>query len=806
MTKAKFLTLLALLVSTVTLLYGQSNNATLKGRIKDQSGLPIDMVNIGLRDYPMIGTSSNRQGEFSLRIPAQRDVVVVFSALGYTTVLDTIRAEAEENIFLEIQMPATDLELAEVVVTEQRRQGVNITRIDPRLLENITDAATGAVEALLKTQPGVSSNNELSSQYSVRGGNFDENLVYVNDIEIYRPFLIRAGQQEGLSFINSDMVSSIEFSAGGFSAKYGDKMSSVLDIKYRKPSDFRGSASASLLGATAHFEDVALKGRLSHISGIRYKTNRYMLGGLDEKGDYDPRFLDFQTYITYQLSERFSISFLGNLAQNQYNFVPQTRETTFGTWQTPLNTRIYFDGREVDDFKTYLGALSASYYPKPSLNLKFIASAYYATEQETYDILGEYYLNELERNMSSEEFGDSVLNLGVGAFLNHARNYLDAFVYNFSHRGAWNSEKHLVNWGVQFQREEINNQINEWIYRDSTGYSLPYSDNQVLLYYKLNSQSKLASNRFTAFAQDTYSIPLGTGDLYMTGGIRLNYWDFNNELLISPRVSFNYYPEWENKMSFSLSGGMYHQSPFFKELTNREGEIVRDIKAQRSYQIVAGSDYLFNAWDRPFRFTTEAYYKYMSRIIPYQVDNVRIRYLAGEEATGYATGLDMKINGEFVSGVQSWASLSFMETKEDILNDNHGFIPRPTDQWLNFSLFFQDYLPGNPSYKMQLSGFYGSRLPTGPPHGERYQDVFRMPPYRRIDLGFSKVLISSTNPVNHNFLRNISDLWISLEVFNLLNINNTISYFWVSSLWGDQFAVPNYLTDRKINLKLTVRF
>ena len=784
---------------------GQSNNATLKGTVKDESGVPLDMVNIALKDYP-VGTSSNRKGEFLLRIPAQKQIVVVYSSIGYMPVLDTIVAGIEENVFREISMKVFNQQLAEIIVQEQRRNSGNITRLDTRFLDLIPGASTGAVEALIKTLPGVSTNNELSSQYTVRGGNFDENLVYVNDVEIYRPFLIRSGQQEGLSFINSDLVSTVNFSAGGFDAKYGDKMSSVLDIKYRKPSEFRGSASMSLLGATAHFEDVALKGRLSHISGIRYKTNRYLLGSLDEQGEYDPNFIDLQTYITYQFSGKFDISFLGNVAQNEYKFIPETRETTFGTWQTPLNTKIYFDGQEIDDFKTYLGALTANYHPNPTLNLKLIASAYYATEDETYDITGQYYLNELERNMSSEEFGDSVLNLGVGTFINHARNYLDATVYNFSHRGAYNSEKHLVNWGVKFQHEKIDNKINEWIYRDSTGYSLPYSGSEVKLFYTLNSKSKTSTNRFTGFIQDTYSLPFASGDLYLTGGIRFHYWDFNDELLVSPRASIRYYPDWDNKISFSLSTGFYHQSPFFKELLNSDGSINYKQEAQRSFQVVAGTDYVFNAWDRPFRFTAEAYYKRLSRLIPYQIDNVRIRYLAEQEASGYATGLDMKINGEFVSGMQSWASVSVMSTREDIKGDGHGYIPRPTDQWMNFSLFFQDYLPGNPSYKMQLSGFYGARLPIGPPNSERYMDTFRMPAYRRIDLGFSKVIISASNPVNRDFFRHINDLWLSLEVFNLLNINNTISYFWVSSNSGDQFGVPNYLTGRKVNLKLTVKF
>ncbi len=801
----KRLFILTLLIVASYASYSQSNNATLRGVILDQDGQPLDMVNIGLQDYPL-GTSSNREGRFLLRVPAGREIVVVFSSLGYATVVDTINILPDDNLSLEVVMPAADLELAEVVVTERRRNNGNVTRIDPRFLNILPDAATGGVEALIKTLPGVSTNNELSSQYTVRGGNFDENLVYVNDIEIYRPFLIRAGQQEGLSFINSDMVSTIDFSAGGFNARYGDKMSSVLDIKYRKPSIFRGSASVSLLGATAHFEDVAMNGRLAHISGIRYKTNRYMLGGLDEKGEYDPQFLDFQTYITYRFTENFDVSFLGNASQNQYEFIPQTRRTTFGTWDRPYNATIYFQGQEVDDFKTYLGALSANYHPNLNLNLKFILSAFNTSEEETYDILGEYYLNQLERNMASEEFGDSVLNLGVGAFLNHARNYLDAQVYSFSHKGAYNSEKHLINWGFKIQHEQIEDQINEWIYRDSTGYSLPYSDKDVLLYFTLNAQNKISSNRVTGYVQDTWSVPTGNGDMYFTGGVRMNYWDFNNELLLSPRISVSYYPEWENKISFSLSGGMYHQSPFFKELKNLDGSVNENVKAQRSYQIVAGSDYIFSAWDRPFRFTTEAYYKYMDRLIPYQVDNVRIRYRGEQQAIGYATGIDMKVNGEFVSGLQSWASLSFMKTEENIIGDNYGYIPRPTDQIMNFSLFFQDYLPGNPSYKMQLSGFYGARLPTSPPHAELYNLIFRMPPYRRIDLGISKVIISASNPGKNRLVRHINDMWVSLEVFNLLNINNTISYFWVSSIQGDQYAVPNYLTNRKINLKLSVKF
>lgn len=800
----KIITLLFLFILCTGALYGQRNNATLRGVIRDTEGKPMDMVNVALKSFPL-GTTSNRKGEFILRIPAEREIIIVYSSIGYGAAFDTIRAEIEEDIKREITLNISEQVIDEVTV-QQRRNSDGLVRIERKFLDVLPNAGSGAVETLIKTLPGVSSNNELSSQYSVRGGNFDENLVYVNDVEIYRPFLIRSGQQEGLSFINSDMVSTIDFSAGGFDAKYGDKMSSVLDIKYRKPSDFRGSASISLLGASAHFEDVALKGRLSHITGIRYKTNQYLLGSLDEKGEYDPKFLDIQSYITYRVTDQFDISFLGNIAQNTYRFVPETRETTFGTWNAPLNTKIYFSGQEVDDFQTYTGAFSANYHPTNDLNLKFIVSAFQTNESETYDIMGQYFLNQLERNMASEEFGDSVLNLGVGSFINHARNKLNASVYSVAHKGAYNSDNHLINWGLKFQHEDITDQINEWIFRDSTGYSIPYSDSEVLLYYTLNSQNSISSNRLSGYIQDVWNTPVQNGNLYVTGGIRFQYWDFNNEIFLSPRFTLSYYPEWKTKMSFRLSAGMYSQSPFFKELKLTNGELNYDTRAQRSYQLVTGTDLLFTAWNRPFRLTTEAYYKYMNRLIPYQVDNVRIRYLPEQEATGYATGLDMKVNGEFVSGLQSWASMSIMQTQEDIWYDGHGYIPRPTDQRFNFSLFFQDYFPGNPSYRMSLSGFYGSRLPVGPPNSERHQDVFRMPPYRRIDLGFSKVLISSENKVNRQILRYINDMWISLEVFNLLDINNTISYFWVSSLEGDQFAVPNYLTGRRFNLKLSVRF
>ncbi len=795
-----------ILFLSVTGIFAQSNNATLFGKVTDETGKPLELSNISLKNSN-IGTVSNRDGVYLLRIPAKKPVVIVYSMIGYQTVEKTITAAEELRFELNVSLRQIDQEIDEVQITQHRRNKTNMNRIDAKYLTSMTDAGTGGVEALIKTLPGVSSNNELSSQYSVRGGNFDENLVYVNDIEVFRPFLIRAGQQEGMSFINSDMVSSIEFSAGGFDAKYGDKMSSVLDIKYRKPTGYAGTVSASLLGGSLQLEDLSKNGKFSHITGIRYKTNRYLLGTLDEKGEYNPRFIDAQTYLTYKFSPSFDVSFLGNLAQNRYNFIPQTRKTSFGTFKKAYNATIYFEGQEIDQFVTATGALVANYHPGDRLNMKFIASSFQSKEEETYDILGQYYLNELERNLGSENLGDSVLNIGVGTFLNHARNYLNATVFGLEHKGAYNSEHHLLNWGVKAQVEKINDRMNEWILRDSTGYSIPYDGKEIKLFSTTNTNFTLNSTRLTAYIQDTYQIPLRKGSLYATAGIRTQYWSYSSEFLLSPRGTLRYFPDWDANFVFHLSGGIYDQPAFYKELKDRKGTIYPDSKAQRSSQVVLGTDYIFTAWDRPFKFTSELYYKFMTNLTPYQVDNVRIRYMPDQKANGYAAGLDMKVNGEFVSGIESWASLSVMKTEEDILYDGHGYIPRPTDQRVNFSVFFQDYFPGNPTWKMHMTAFYGSRLPTGPPNSERYLDVFRIPPYRRIDLGFSKVLINRDHPkYRYKALNSIKDMWLSLEVFNLLGINNTISYLWVANNTGDMYGVPNYLTKRKLNFKLTVKF
>ncbi|PTN09814.1 carboxypeptidase-like regulatory domain-containing protein [Mangrovibacterium marinum] len=786
-------------------LHAQMLNALLSGTVSSDKGEALAEVNISLKGYP-IGTTTDKNGHYTLQIPVNRQLTIVFSMIGCQTQEQTLQVKASDQIKLDIQLAESNENIAEVTVRQQRAQQ-NMSRIDPQFGAVIPDASSGAVEALIKTLPGVSTNNELSSQYSVRGGNYDENLVYVNDIEVYRPFLLQSGQQEGLSFINADLVSSIEFSSGGFDAKYGDKMASVLDIRYRQPKSFAASASASLLGGALHVEDASKNKKLSFIGGARYKTNRYLLNSLDEEGDYNPDYTDLQAYVTYRFSDAFDISFLGNMASNDYLFIPQTRTTSFGTWTQPLQAKVYFNGQEKDHFNTKLGALAFNFHPDNQLNLKFIFSAFNTNEEVSYDIEGQYYLNELERDWSTSGTGDSILNLGVGSFLNHARNKLDATVFSITNKGAYNSEEHLLNWGIKFQFEDVDDRVNEWVMRDSTGYSLPYSPTEVLLYSSSNTDNQFSSWQASAHLQDTWAIPMESGKLFLTSGLRANYRECSGEFLLSPRVSASYVPDWERQFIFHLSGGRYVQPAFIKELKDRTGNVYPDTKAQKSWQLVAGSEYLFQAWDRPFRFKSELYYKYFSNLTPYQVNNVQIQYLADQQATGYAAGLDLSIHGEFVSGVQSWASISLLQTEENVKGDGHGWIPRPTDQLLTFSLFFQDYFPGDPSYKLHLAAFYGSRLPSGPPNGERYMDNFRMPPYRRIDLGISKSIINavSTEPKSA-LLKKIKELSLSLEVLNLLGIKNTVSYFWVSSHYGDMYGVPNYLTERKLNLRLSLKF
>jgi len=813
----------------------------LLGKITDAQGNPLEFVNIAISGSAA-GASTDAKGNFELTIPANKDVSIIITSIGYDKETINLRLAPGEKRIIARSLRESTTVLADVVVEDQQLRTTNLTRINPKNAQ-IIPSVSGGIEALIKTLPGVSSNNELSSQYSVRGGNYDENLVYVNDIEIYRPSLVRSGQQEGLSFLNSDMVSSILFSAGGFDARYGDKMSSVLDIRYKRPTTFAGSFSASLLGASAHLEGASDNHRFTYLMGVRQKSNQYILGGLETKGEYRPSFTDVQGLVTYDLNEQVELSFLGNYARNVYNLIPETRETKFGTQDMPLRLTIYFDGKEADQFNNYMGAFSFTYKPRQNTQLRWTVSAFQSHESETYDIQGQYWIANLQ-NSSSDSI-EVTETSGIGTFLNHARNYLDATVINAEHRGAISGSSNYLQWAVKYQHEIIDDKMNEWEMIDSAGYSIPYPGGipgqpgytgSLTLAESVLSKNFLSSNRYSGFMQNMFLLDGDSTHVSITAGLRANYWDVNKQLLISPRATFSYKPNWQKDILFRLSGGLYYQPPFYRELRDFEGNLNTSLKAQTSIHFVAGSDWNFLAWDRPFKFVTEIYYKYLDNLVPYEVDNVRIRYYAKNNAHGYATGIDMKVNGEFVKGIESWVSLSIMQTQEDIKDDFYynyynkadslivpgrtvdqapvdsliqypGYIPRPTDQRVNFGLFFQDYLPRNPTYKMHLMLMFGSSLPFGAPGTPRYTQIFRMPPYRRVDIGFSKQIKSEDSQLRPgNFINYFKTIWISAEIFNLLQVNNTVSYIWVKDFQNRQYAVPNYLTSRQLNIKLLVTF
>jgi len=814
MHKVHLITLSILLSSTI---YSQ----TINGHITDKKNNSLQSVNISILNHSK-GSTSDINGRYSIQVPANKSIVIAYSFIGHQMEKIRIPMLKKGQIYtLDIQLKSSSTLLEDVIITDQKNRKESFSRIKPKHV-SILPGSSGGVEAILKTLPGVSSANELSSQYSVRGGNFDENLVYVNGIEVYRPFLIRSGQQEGLSFVNTDMVGSILFSAGGFGAKYGDKMSSVLDITYKKPRETLGSLQLSLLGGSAYFQAITQNRRLSYLVGARHKTSQYLLNSLDTEADYIPRFSDLQAFINYEINTNWKISFLGNISKNEYRMIPKNRETEFGTVNEALKLKIYFEGQEVDKYETYFGALNTSYKPNNALQIQFTASAFQTFEQENFDILGEYWLYQLENNIGSDDFGDIAFNRGVGKYINHARNNLNANVKNLSHKGNYTKESLEFDWGIRIQKEEIKDKISEWNLIDSAFFNLPHPEDnignnanpnqQIIMSNLLKTNINISSYRNSGYMQISKDI----GTLTINAGTRGSYWTFNEELIMSPRISLAYAPIWKNDIVLRAASGIYYQSPFYKELRTTEGEIKNNIQSQKSTHYVLGTDYLFYSWGRPFKWITEIYYKKLENLIPYKVDNVRIQYLPNNLSNGYANGIDMKINGEFVSGVESWASLSIMKTEEDILGDAEvddngnlveiGYIPRPTDQRINFSMFFQDYIPNNPNYKMHLNLVYGTGLSFGPPNSEKHQDILRIPDYRRVDIGFSAILKAESKRSKIKWLNIFNNIWISAEIFNLLDINNTVSYLWISDITGREYAVPNYLTARQINAKLIINF
>lgn len=824
-------TYILLLIGIVS--FGQT--ATISGTIRDDEGISIPGVQIAVLEDGSKITTSDTNGNYSLTVPAEKEITLSIYNISYKQVNQKFKLKDGESKTFNTRL-AVKNNIGEVNVVSENRS-TEIVRIDPKNIFYIP-SPSGNIEDIIKTQIGVSSNNELSSGYSVRGGNFDENLVYVNDIEVYRPFLARSGQQEGLSFANPDMVSNINFSAGGFEAKYGDKMSSVLDITYKKPLKFAGTVSGSFLGGSLYLQGVSKNRVVAWSLGSRYKSNAYLLKSMDTKGEYRPRFYDVQSFITFTLNEKWSIEFLGNVSNNQYLVIPANRETTFGTVNNAVKLSIYFDGQELTQYTTMMGGLSTIYKPNNRTKLKLITSAYKAQEEEKYTVQGQYYIDQLEADFGKDNFGQVAFNRGIGTFLNNGRNRIDATVLNIEHKGTHRFGSHSeVLWGARYQHESIEDKLSEWRTIDSAGYVAPYNATEINLMDVVKSKIHLETNRVQGYLQYLYSRQLKDSSLLtVTGGVRANYWDFNKQTVISPRVTLSYKPNWKRDVVFKASWGYYYQPPFYREMRGFDGKLNGTIKAQQSIHYLLSGDYNFKMWQRPFKVILAGYYKEMKDLIPYEIDNTRIRYFAKNNSIGYTEGIDLRINGEFIKGIESWATIGVLKTMENISGDRKvtyfnsdgdtivngytfntkavdssvvypGYIPRPTDQRVTFGMFFQDYIPKLPSCKMYLNMQFGTGLPFGPPGHERWKQVFRMPPYRRVDIGFAYQIIKEDKPLpKSSVFHHLKGMFISIEIFNLLQVNNTVSYTWITDVTNRQYAVPNYLTRRTLNLKLQVKF
>jgi hypothetical protein len=825
----------------------QAQLAEIKGKIYDEKGDPLPYANVVVKGMEHIWNISDDKGTYSLKVPSDIQLEIEITAINMQRKVLSVQLTDGEVKQMDVLMKGKVFDEV-LITTDRKREEISTVQIELKDVFTMPNPS-GSIEAFLVAQAlGVQKNNELSSAYSVRGGNFDENLVYVNDFEVYRPFLIRSGQQEGLSFVNADLVDNVSFSSGGFQAKYGDKMSSVLDVTYRRPKEFRGSASASLLGGSVHLEGADKSRRFTYATGLRSRTSRILLSSQDIKGQYAPAFLDVQSFFTYQVSEKFHFEYITNYSRNKFDFIPENRTTDFGLVNFQTRFQVFYEGQQNDNYQSFMNGLAGVYKPKNNLEFKWMASAYAMNEKERFDIIGDYFLGEVETDPSSENVGEVKYQLGSGTFHDWARNELITNVYNGAFKGAWFSGNHSVRFGVDYKREIIRDKLNEWERLDSAGYSLPFSETEVLIFDVFKAEPfDLSSNRFSAFFQDTWHIGGDSGIVSINYGARIQYWDVNKEWVVSPRAQFSFRPALKRDIVFTAASGLYQQPPFYREMRNQSGQVNLDLRAQKSAHFLVGMDYAFTAWNTPFRFITEAYYKYLWDIVPFKYENVLIRYFGTNNSKGYAAGIDMRLHGELAKGAESWVSLSLMRTEEDILDDFFtryiiektkeeangqivnetmdtvsvenvfpGYIPRPTDQRVSFTVFFQDYIPKAPFLKVHMSLVFGTGLPFGPPVNTRYQDTFRIPPYRRFDIGFSAQLydklrkIEKGKPVKAagDFIK---QAWLSLEVFNLFGIENTVSYFWVNGLdirTGEfgRFAVPNYLTNRRVNLRLRVDF
>lgn len=801
-------TALLVLITIIPAFLQAQQTSRLTGKITNQNGEPLAGTAV-VELTTGKGVLALSDGTFSIAVEPGRDLIIEFSFIGYIKDTLFIRLQPGETLVKNVSLRELPQQVGQVVVESWYDRAEALQQIHLRSLDHIP-LPSGNIESLLTTL-GASSRNEMSAQYSVRGGNFDENLIYVNGVEIFRPMLVKAGQQEGLSFINPDLVSSIQFAAGGFDARYGDKMSSVLDIRYKRPSMRAGSVSASFLGASAHLEGSTNNNKLTYITGVRYKANQYLLKTLQTEGNYKPRFFDVQSFLTYKPAEKLEISFLGNISINTYQVIPQSRETAFGTFQQPLNFTVFYEGQEMDRFATYLGALTFDYRQNEQLSFRLSGSAYNTYEKITYDILGQYRIDLLDNTPGSETAGDSILNLGIGGNLLHARNYLNATIYNLNFSGSYLQPGNSLQFGFSSQREQFTDRIREWELIDSAGYSIPYSDEILELRNVVFSQNEINAYRFTAFLNDIALFHAGRDEILVNAGIRLNYLTTNRQLVVSPRLRVNYLPDWRKNISFHVSAGYYHQPPFYKEMRDPGGKVHENVKAQVAMHFLGGTTMDFLLWKRPFRFSTEAYYKRLKNLIPYVIDDVEIQYLPQYVANGFATGIEFKLNGEFVKDAESWATLSFLQTYEDRENDNYGYYPRATNQLVNFGLYFQDYFPYNPSYRVHLNIYYGSRLPYNSTNYDMPEKYFHLQSYRRIDIGISKSFMTDRHGNRRILSENLKDISVSLEVFNLFGFKNQASFQWVKTVSNQEgipniFAVPNYLTGRLLNLRVAVKF
>ena len=760
---------------------------TLKGKVVDEEEHALELVTVSCLAQGKV-TMTNLKGEFSIDLQSADSVEVRFTMVGYGARKRVFRRPKGKINVQIVMRPAAEIQ--EITVTERRRQTSQTEQLDRKDLQQTPSASGNAVEELIQQQAGVSTHNELSAQYNVRGGSFDENSVYINGIEVYRPLLISSGQQEGLSVINPDMVEKIGFSTGGFEAKYGDKMSSALDITYRRVKEFEASATASLLGASGYVGYGNSRFSMSH--GLRYKTNRYLLSSLETTGEYNPNFLDYQTYISYQPNKRWAIDFIGNISENHYNFTPEDRETSFGTLADAKSFKVYFDGQEKDIFRTLFGAIGITRHFGDRTRIKLLTSAFYTKESERYDIMGQYWLDD---SQSSE-------NLGVGTYMEHARDYLTSDVVSIKLTGNHRTNHHDIEAGLTYKIEHIKEQSGEYEMRDSSGYSIPHSADRLDMIYTLRAKNDVKSHRIEAYIQDTYRF--SKGDTYFTFnyGIRLANWSFNRETIVSPRASLAIVPAFNQDITFRLATGIYYQAPFYKEMRDTITQngvttaiLNEKIKSQRSIQLIGSVDYRFKMLNRPFKFSAEVYYKALSNLIPYNVQNLKITYYGENLSKGYATGIDLKLYGEFVPGTDSWLTFSLMSTRQKI---GETWVPMPTDQRWAINLHFTDYFPGTERWKMTLRLAFADGLPFGAPHRGLEQQQFRTPAYKRADIGMSYRAIKDG--------RGIKNLWLGIDCLNLFGISNVGSYYWVTDVSNHQWAVPNYLTGRQINGKVTVDF